>query len=658
MKRHLILLLALFLGCFSGYADEYHVAKTGSDLNPGTAEAPFLTISKAASVARSGDVVTVHAGTYREWVNPRNGGSNKYARITYQAAEGEEVWIKGSDQINGWTREKRTDVWKVVLPNSYFGDFNPYTEILDGDWVYESQPYLCLGEVYLNGNPLWQVGTQEEVKDASEHLCWYVQVDDSQTVIYANFGGKDPNKELAEINVRQAVFFPKLTGVNFITVKGFHLSQAATQWAPPTAFQEGLIGPHWSKGWVIEDNEISHSKCVGVSLGKDRASGQNRWVTERELIGFNRELESIFKAYNMGWNKENIGSHEVRNNHIHDCGQAGVVGHLGGVFSTIEHNYIHDINTNVQFGGAEVGCIKLHAAIDVLIKDNVLINCVRGIWLDWQAIGTRVTGNLISGHSLCDIMIEVSHGPCLVDNNVLLSDTAFLDMSQGSAFVHNIICGDVSFRPVPNRYTPYHAPHSTAVVGVMSFPGGDDRYYNNVFYGARRGLSVYDGQPPFYPGIFRDMNTVTVREQMPEEFAEKLRNGSVPAGSNQGNNFWLPMHVAGNVYYNGTPGYKYEQGAATGGDISMPELIYKDDGIYLKYTLDAAWNRAQTKPVDTAMLEKAYYTDSYFENRDETPLRIDHDFFGTARNFSAPKPGPFENASVGTTEVLLWKYSD
>ncbi|MBO6045536.1 MAG: DUF1565 domain-containing protein, partial [Bacteroidales bacterium] len=386
MKNLLTLTLALFMGLAAGHAEEYHVAKGGSDLNPGTKDAPFLTISKAAPVARAGDIVTVHAGTYREWVNPRNSGSDKYARITYQAAEGEEVWIKGSEQITSWTREKKSDVWKVVLPNSYFGDFNPYKEILAGDWVYYTQPYVCLGEVYLNEKALWQIGTREGVNDTSEHLCWYVEVDDSQTVIYANFGGADPNKELAEINVRPAVFYPKLSGVNFITVRGFHLSQAATQWAPPTAYQEGLIGPHWSKGWVIEDNEISHSKCVGVSLGKDRASGHNRWTTERELIGFNRELESIFKAYNMGWNKENIGSHVIRRNEIRDCGQAGVVGHLGGVFSTIEDNYIHDINYHVQFGGAEVGCIKLHAAIDVLVKDNILDNGVRGMWLDWQAI--------------------------------------------------------------------------------------------------------------------------------------------------------------------------------------------------------------------------------------------------------------------------------
>jgi hypothetical protein len=135
-----------------------------------------------------------------------------------------------------------------------------------------------------------------------------------------------------------------------------------------------------------------------------------------------------------------------------------------------------------------------------------------------------------------------------------------------------------------------------------------------------------------------------------------LRKGSVPAGSNQGDNFWLPMHVAGNVYYNGVPGYKYEEGAATGGNVPMPEMIYREDGIYLKYTLDGAWNKASTKSVDTEMLEKAYYTDSYYENRDETPLRIDHDFAGAPRNFAAPKPGPFENASVGQNETMIWKF--
>lgn len=64
------------------------------------------------------------------------------------------------------------------------------------------------------------------------------------------------------------MFYPEKPFVNYITVRGFTLSQAATPWVPPTAEQIGLIGTHWSKGWVIEHNEVKHSKCVGITLGK------------------------------------------------------------------------------------------------------------------------------------------------------------------------------------------------------------------------------------------------------------------------------------------------------------------------------------------------------------------------------------------------------
>ena len=37
-------------------------------------------------------------------------------------------------------------------------------------------------------------------------------------------------------------------------MRGFTLEHAATNWAPPTAEQIGLIGTHWSKGWIIENN--------------------------------------------------------------------------------------------------------------------------------------------------------------------------------------------------------------------------------------------------------------------------------------------------------------------------------------------------------------------------------------------------------------------
>src|SRR5690625_7123027 len=79
---------------------EYHVAKNGSDYAKGTENDPFLTINKAASVAVAGDTIIVHEGEYREWVKPKNGGLSNTRRITYKAAEGERVVIKGSERID------------------------------------------------------------------------------------------------------------------------------------------------------------------------------------------------------------------------------------------------------------------------------------------------------------------------------------------------------------------------------------------------------------------------------------------------------------------------------------------------------------------------------------------------------------------------------
>lgn len=54
------------------YVDRDHAAS--GDANPGTAAAPFRTISKAASLARAGDTVIVNAGLYKEAVTIENSG--------------------------------------------------------------------------------------------------------------------------------------------------------------------------------------------------------------------------------------------------------------------------------------------------------------------------------------------------------------------------------------------------------------------------------------------------------------------------------------------------------------------------------------------------------------------------------------------------------
>src|SRR6516165_1829378 len=76
-------------------ANEFHVAVTGDDSNRGTKSAPLRTIQRAADLAQPGDVITVHAGVYRERINPPRGGASERKRIVYHAAPSERVEIKG-----------------------------------------------------------------------------------------------------------------------------------------------------------------------------------------------------------------------------------------------------------------------------------------------------------------------------------------------------------------------------------------------------------------------------------------------------------------------------------------------------------------------------------------------------------------------------------
>src|SRR5678815_832278 len=143
-------------------AAEFHVAIRGNDANRGTKSAPLRTIQRAAELAQPGDVITVHEGIYRERINPPRGGTSDKERIVYQAARGEKVQIKGSEVVKNWVRAQ-DNVWKVTLPNSTFGSFNPYNDLIRGDWFEPRGRAHHTGAVYLNGNWLVEAVKLEEV---------------------------------------------------------------------------------------------------------------------------------------------------------------------------------------------------------------------------------------------------------------------------------------------------------------------------------------------------------------------------------------------------------------------------------------------------------------------------------------------------------------
>ena len=445
---------------------------------------------------------------------------------------------------------------------------------------------LCL--VYRGAEPAWQ--------------------ESDTTVIWAQFPGVDPNQAEVEINVRQSVFYPSKPGVDYLTVRGFSLRHAATNWAPPTAEQVGLIGTHWSKGWIIEDNDIRYSTCTGVTLGKHGDEWDNTSANSAE--GY---VETIERGLANGWTREKVGGHVVRNNTIAHCEQAGVVGSLGAAFSTVSGNTIHDIHVRRLFTGAEMAGIKLHAAIDSEVSGNHIYRCVRGIWLDWMAQGTRVTRNLLHDNGPGeDLFLEVNHGPFLVANNVCLSPTSLLVNSQGGAYAHNLFAGQIHVIHTEGRLTPANQPHSTALDGLHPNPSGDDRYYNNLFAGGS-GLAAYD----------------------PAE---------------------LEMFVGGNVFLGTAQPSRHESAPLIDAGFAPGIELRERAGAWeLSLSLDPSWSRAGPRPlVCTALLGRTAATGLPYELPDGAPLCVDADYFGRPRDQADPFPGPFEAPEGGGVTVRLW----
>ena len=263
-----------------------------------------------------------------------------------------------------------------------------------------------------------------------------------------------------------------------------------------------------------------------------------------------------------------------------------------------------------------------------MIRGNHIHNAPKGIWLDWMTQGTRVSGNLIYDSYSEDLFVEVNHGPFMIDNNLLLSPAvAILDGSSGGAYVHNLVVGKIIIVQ-QNRATPFHLPHSTAVLGRVVTRNGDNRYLNNIFC-----------------AVDEETN-----RRMPNPWW--IGRGSYGLGTYTG---YHPMYVDGNIYYHGAEEYPDELNV-----VFRPEhdpeirIEERDGGVYLHMKLDGSMKSLRNKIVTTEILGRVKTSDARYEQADGTPLLIDTDYRGQSRNPDDPSPGPIEDPGEGEIVIQVW----
>jgi len=351
---HRLLLNACFLLLASGAAAKtYHVAQQhpkASDDAAGDADAPWKTISKAAETLGPGDTVVIHAGLYREHVQPHRSGT-RWRPITYQAARDETVVITGADLVTGWTRVKDA-IWKKE-PWAHGFETHPNDE-----------RHRLIGrceQVIADGRLLAQVEKLEEMKAGT--FC----ADTGAKVLYVWLrDNADPNQRQMEASVRGVCF-----GLGWgqearhhIRLSGLTIRHAANMAQRGALFITG-------NGWRVDDCVVEWTNGNGISF---RGDG----------IAFRR----------------------VRSHHN---GQQGLGG--GGQGFRLEDVVLDHNNLKGYAKGWEAGGMKItHARDGIVRRCKAIANNGVGLWFDIDVRDIVVEQCLCRDNAGHGIFVEISGG--------------------------------------------------------------------------------------------------------------------------------------------------------------------------------------------------------------------------------------------------------
>ena len=435
MKTSLcVLFVALFQFSLS-HAAIYTVAQTptASDDNPGSKDKPFLTIGKAALVAKSGDTVRIESGTYRESVLLNNSGT-KEKPIVFEAVKPGGVVITGAIPLKGWKKENNTPAYSIPWAHDFFANeakgglaARIRTSKNNQDGSKGALEIYCAEEFLWNGRPLRQVLKPDKLAPGFFFVDW------DKHILYVRLpGDKNPNEEdvlgavndklFAPADWKQAKVTGRFTTAQYITIRGIVFRYAAN------FAQSSMVTT--SHGWCVEDCVFEWANAGGFS-----AKGGDCTV-----------LRCIARDNgHMG-----ISAHD-KNNVIKDC--------------TVCRNNWKGYRVSWEAGGGKYCGTDGLQIINMKAYDNV----GHGIWLDVDNINFHITGCVSHGNlgqtipgQGSGIFIEISLGPGRIDHNLCYGNTGAgvaLAESTGITVEDNVLVDNgagIGLRDMDNRPGDYH----------------------------------------------------------------------------------------------------------------------------------------------------------------------------------------------------------
>ncbi len=355
-------LLALgLLAAASALAADYHVATghpAAADTNPGTAERPWKTLSRAASAVKPGDTVFVHPGLYPETVTlAATGEPDRTAkRIQFIATGDSPAVLLGSTILRpaDLTRTETQGVvrWQAPAPFVKLGVNKPAVPLA---WVFLGRERLILKSAK---DPLASSDDHHFARGADHILlnlpAWPADSD-------------------VRVSHRGHGFI--LRNVANITLRGFELREHAAN----------AIELENTDGVVIEDCHIVRPNLHGLYANRTRA------LTFRR----NRIVEPNAWASNFKGQghliEENVFQTSGSRNEPAAETWVGILKFNGGSYHTIRHNFIADRQSAATPLGNHVRTAEF---------------VFGGIWGDVHCYNNRIYGNSIARVSHTGIYLE------------------------------------------------------------------------------------------------------------------------------------------------------------------------------------------------------------------------------------------------------------
>ncbi|MFC2125638.1 right-handed parallel beta-helix repeat-containing protein [Bacteroidota bacterium] len=476
------------------FVDQNH--SSASDNNPGTEQKPYKTIGKAAQVLQPGERVVIATGVYRELVRPLLGGDSPTKMISYEAAPGARVVVRGSRIVNKdeWGTSTgfniRDDIagikiYQYDLEKLEFNGYNPFgISNIMWDRVYfpfslmvddreKFKPHAFRrGMIFIGERKLDQVEKYQHLA-GKEDAFW---VEHNGLTLHVHLqGNADPSEHEIEFVVQEQVFAPKKRHLGYIRIKGIVFEHGANGFPVP---QRGIVSTNRGHHWIIEDCEIRHANAVGLDIGNET------WNADEPPV---------------------VGYHIIRNCHIEDAGICGIAG-IRAVHTLVEGNIIENIGWQDTERSWESAGIKFHQTQDNVFRNNIIRDVIYApaLWLDYDCANSRITNNLLCTNYQTNrgaIYLEASQHPNMIDHNIIW-DIQSTDAENSSHVYHNGKSGgwgiliDGSDETIV-AHNLFGLCQNSAVktrsieTRIVTGRGGTSRWnkvINNIFYRCVRGI--------------------------------------------------------------------------------------------------------------------------------------------------------------------------